>query len=258
MTALLAIILGIVQGVTEFLPISSSGFLILTPELFGWQLQDIAFDSIVHLATLVAVIHVFRDDVKKMISGVAQKNVWGSTARLILLSTIPVLVVGFFFKDFISLYARSFTVVAWSFIVWGTVLYFADHFSKERIEKLNLVGFKRAMLIGLAQVIALIPGTSRSGITITAGLAQGLSREVATRFSFLMAIPVLFAVGVLGLYEIAAVEAVIDPLVLIIGFASAFIASYITIVFLFDFIKRFSYKPIAIFRILLGLMILFL
>lgn len=269
-----AIILGLVQGVTEFLPISSSGFLILIPELFGWEVQSLAFDAFLHIATLTAVVAALWPEVKAMslslLAPTREKNSiqWRGLATWIALATIPVVVVGFLFQEVLGAEFRSVEVVAWSFIVWGVVLYVVDRrvdapskptpaSRSERIRGgVNQVGWRRALLIGLAQAIALIPGTSRSGITVTAGLAFGLSRETAARFSFLLAIPTIAAAGFLKLGDVASGQETIELLPLVVGFVVALVSAFLTIRFLLTFLKRYTFSELAIFRVVVGIAIL--
>lgn len=245
-----ALILGLVQGVTEFLPISSSGFLILIPEFFGWDVQDVAFDAVIHLATLLAVIVALWGDIRtatpKMI-------------KLIALATLPVLLVGGLF-ELLDFSPRSAQVVAWSFIFWGSVLYIVDRRAKEgtgltSLTK-NLDGWKKSLFIGACQAIALIPGTSRSGITITAGLASGLSREAATRFSFLLGVPTIAIAGLVKGRDVMTGSAAVELLPLVVGFIAAAVTAFLTIKVLLNFVKTHGYAEMAIFRIILGVLIL--
>lgn len=250
MTIFQALVLGIIQGITEFLPISSSGFLIVIPELFGWNIQSLSFDAVVHLATLAAVGFALKDEIISLFSKSKKIFNW------IVFATIPVLIFGFLFQDMIEIYFRSKQVVAMSFIVWGVVLYFADNYSRNIKDNLKNVGLKRSIIIGCAQVLALVPGTSRSGITITAGLFGGLSRETATKFSFLLAIPVIAAAGLFKTIHVIQTPDIINLPPLFVGFISAFITAFITIRFLLTYLQTNTYANIAIFRVLLGFLLL--
>jgi undecaprenyl-diphosphatase len=168
MTVAQAFILGLVQGVTEFLPISSSGFLVLIPELFGWEVQSVTFDAFVHIATLAAVVLALWPEVKQ-IAGAFLGNrsakhapAFRRLAQWVVLATIPVMAAGYLMQKVWEVDIRSAAVVAWSFIIWGAVLYIADQNAKKSKEEVQEVGWKRSLMIGLAQMIALIPGTSRS------------------------------------------------------------------------------------------------
>lgn len=271
MTITQAIVLGLVQGMTEFLPISSSGFLILVPELFGWDVQSQAFDAFLHVATLMAIVAALWVEVKAISKALllpSQDKQSVALRRLavwIALATIPVLFFGFLFQEIFEVEFRSVQIVAWSFIVWGTVLYFVDRrVSRETIvsdrtqSNVVLVGLKRALLIGFAQVIAIIPGTSRSGITMTAGLATGLSRETAARFSFLLSIPTIAAAGFFKLGSVARGQESIELLPLAVGFVVAMVSAFLTVRFLLRFLKRYTFSELAIFRVLVGFAILLL
>ena len=253
MPILHAIVLGIVQGITEFLPVSSSGHLILIPMLLGWPEQPLAFDTVVHLGTLAAVLVALRDDLPKLF---AEKGRLGWT---IVAASIPSLAIGFLFKDQIETVLRSPLVVAASLAVWGVLLWVADRQTKKSAEgRIENVGYHRAMMIGLAQAVALIPGTSRSGVTITAGLFTGLNRETAARFSFLLGIPAISAAGALGLLEIATGKVQVELIPMIVGFLTSFAFGFIAIRFLLKILKSTSFVPFAIYRIVLAVVVLWL
>lgn len=257
-----AFILGLIQGVTEFLPISSSGFLVLIPELFGWEVQSVSFDAFMHIATLAAVVLALWPEVRQIITAfigdrtAKHAAAFRRLAQWIIFATIPVIGVGYLMQNVWEVEIRSASVVAWSFIIWGTVLYIADRRAKKNKEQVQQVGWKRALAIGCAQVIALIPGTSRSGITITAGLFAGLSRETAARFSFLLAIPTIAAAGFLGMGEVVSGSENVAILPLAVGFLTAAISAFFVVRIFLDFLKRFTYTELALFRIALGLLIL--
>lgn len=262
MTIFQAFILGLVQGIAEFLPISSSGFLILIPKLFGWQVQELAFDAFLHLASLLAIVIALWGEVSKVSRAIflrdSNEKPWARLGMWIVLATIPALAAGYLFEEVIEFQIRTDRVVAWSFIVWGIVLYIADRVSRSKHEDVTRVGFWRAIAIGCAQAIALIPGTSRSGITITAGLFAGLSRETAARFSFLLAIPVVAAAGLLKLGDVASGSTSAGVLPLFVGVITTFVASFVTIKLLLAFLRRYSFTEIAVFRVLVGVLILLL
>lgn len=264
MTITQAIVLGLVQGVTEFLPISSSGFLILVPEVFDWDVQSQAFDAFLHVATLIAIVAALWVEVKAISKALfvpsqdKQSVVLRRLAVLIALATIPVLVLGFLFQEVFVMEFRSVEIVAWSFIVWGSVLYVVDRRVKVSKDRVEDVGFKRALLIGLAQAIAIVPGTSRSGITMTAGLASGLTRETAARFSFLLSIPAIAAAGFFKLGSVVLGEERIELLPLVVGCGVAMISAFLTVRFLLRFLKHYTFSALAIFRVLVGVVILLL
>jgi undecaprenyl-diphosphatase len=242
-----AIILGVVQGITEFLPVSSSGHLIALPTLFGWDVQGYDFDVIVHMATLLAILVAMWGDVKRLF----EKIVFGK----VVLATIPVVLVGLVIS-FVALdFIRQPAVVAANLFLWGIVLWVADRYSlkfKKPIEKLKNIGWGKALLVGIAQALAIIPGTSRSGVTITAGLFSGMSREMATRFSFLLAIPAIAGAGIFAGMDILEHSASTSVGALVAGFIAAFLAGLISIRFLLNFVKKSSFVPFAIYRIVLA------
>ncbi len=258
------ILLGIVQGITEFLPISSSGHLILVPELFGWEARGIGFDTMVHLATFIAVLIVFWEDVIKMFRGVFGSKKDKQHAQLgwmIVAATIPIVVIGLLFDDVIEFVLRTPEVVAGSLIVWGIVLGAADLMTRVRkptIKKDTAVGWKRSIGIGFAQVLALIPGTSRSGITMSAGLLAGLDRKTAARFSFLLSIPAVGGAAVYVVGQAVADGAQLFTLPLAIGFLASLLSGVLAIRFLLKMIERWSFIPFAVYRIVLGVVILVL
>ncbi len=190
------IVLALIQGITEFLPISSSGHLVLVPAFLGWEDQGLAFDVAVHVGTLLAVLAYFRQDLLRIISATVSTLAGGKASaesRLgwgVILATIPVGIVGFLGKDWIEANLRSAVVVALATIGFGLLLWWADYRSS-RARSLTQLNWRDVAIIGAAQAVALIPGTSRSGITMTAGLMMGLDREAAARFSFLLSIPTI-------------------------------------------------------------------
>ncbi|MEC8200277.1 MAG: undecaprenyl-diphosphate phosphatase, partial [Pseudomonadota bacterium] len=200
------LVLAIVQGITEFLPISSSGHLVLTSKVLEWPDQGLLFDVAVHVGTLAAVMIYFWRDLWTISVGTARLAIGrgGPGARLagyILVATTPVVIVGFFGRDYVAVYLRDIEIIAWVTIGFGILLWVSDHvgMTVRRIEHLSLWD---ALFIGGAQVLALIPGTSRSGITVTAGRFLGLERVEAARFSFLLSIPTILGAGVLGGLEL--------------------------------------------------------
>ncbi|MEX0607177.1 MAG: undecaprenyl-diphosphate phosphatase [Halofilum sp. (in: g-proteobacteria)] len=255
------IALAIVQGLTEFLPISSSAHLILLPVLTGWTDQGLAFDVAVHVGSLAAVIGYFRAEVVRLIRGGAAPLAGrpagpdGRLAWLIVLATIPVCIVGLAFADPIETYLRTPTVIAWASIVFGIVLWLADRHGP-RVREEGSLGWRGALGVGLAQVLALIPGTSRSGITITAGLAIGLDRRAASRFAFLLAIPVI---ALSGLYQTAQLITASAPVpwgTLLAATALSGLSAWLCIHLFLRFIERVGMTPFVIYRVALGVVLL--
>jgi undecaprenyl-diphosphatase len=251
------ILLAAVQGVTEFLPISSSGHLILTPALTGSADQGLLVDVSVHVGTLLAVLIYFWRDVFAMIEGFFRLLTGRITpgARMtlhIIIATIPVVAVGLYMKQSgLEEQMRSVEIIAWTTLGWGVVLWIADRVGMtiNRIEHMRWGG---ALFIGLAQVLSLVPGTSRSGITMTAARFMGYERSDAAQFSMLMSIPVIIGAGLLaGLDLHAAGNMKLNREVMIaVGFS--FLTALITIALLMSWLKKASFTPFAIYRILLG------
>lgn len=249
------LVLGAVQGLAEFFPISSSGHLILVPVLLGWPDQGLAFDTVLHLGTLVALFWFFRKD----IIGLFQKKAWGFLWKVIV-ATLPALVIAFFANDWIEANVRQGWIVALDLALFGFILLGADRWSDGRNNRLNdyeSVSWKQAMLVGIAQPLALFPGTSRSGITITVGLLSGLTRQAAARFSFFLSIPVTAAAGLHGLLSVAKQGIAIDQTVaLIAGFISALGFGLFAIRFLISYVAKHRYDGFVIYRLVLALVVL--
>lgn len=259
MTVLPAIVLGAVQGLSEFLPISSSGHLLLVPFLLGWETQDIAFDVMVHAATLVAVVFVFWRDLLTIVR--AQWRGPSFERRLgwmLVVGTIPVVAAALLFQDAIDVVRAYPVAVAASLIGWGVVLAVADRVAVKRIHELKDVSWKAAIGIGAAQALSLIPGTSRSGITMTAALFAGYSRKLAARFSFLLSIP-----AVAGATAYVVVDAIAQDISLlrpemIAGFLASLVAGVLAIKLMLRVIERWTFLPFALYRVALGIVILLL
>lgn len=259
-------ILGIIQGITEFLPISSSGHLILIPKIFNWTDQGLAFDVMVHLGTLVAVLFAFRKKISDILKGIfgqgrsADKN--SQLGVLIILSIIPAAVVGFLFKDFIATNLRSKIVVAVSLIFWGLFLWLANRYSRRahyKTQSINSVGVWQTIVVALSQAIAFIPGTSRSGITMSAGLFTKMSRQTAVEFSFLISIPIIAIAGGWELFNLTKTGFNgVDIPGLVAGFLASAISGFIAIKFLLAFVKRWGFGLFVVYRIVLGAAILIL
>lgn len=246
-----AIILGAIQGVTEFLPISSSGILIFSPHLFGWDQQPLDFDVIVHLGSLLAIIIAFRTDI---LSG------WKNTLWLkqIIIGTIPVVLAVLIIPNSFLYSLRTLPVIAFSLVFWGVVLWLSDIYQKKskHSQELSNMKWSKTLFIGLAQVIALIPGSSRSGMTMSAGLLSGLSREDTARFSFLLAIPALIGAGLFTGLDAWQTGWQTSTLPLIFGFTFSFLMSLLTIHLLLNLIKRIGYGFFAIIRFIFAFIII--
>lgn len=260
MDPLHAVVLALVQGLTEILPISSSGHLILVPWLFGWTDQGLAFDVAVHVGTLAAIVAYFRHDVvvywHAFWRSLANRTLdtEGRVAWALAIGTIPAAVAGLLLEDLIAGALRSPRTVAVTTIFYGLLLLAADRFgAKQRDER--SVTLRDGLLIGLAQALALIPGTSRSGITMTAGLALGLDRTGAARFAFLLAIPVIAAAGLLEGVELARSTTPVAWGTLALGMVVAGAAAYGCIHYFLRFIQRIGMWPFVLYRVVLGIVL---
>ena len=250
-----AIILAIIQGMTEFLPVSSSAHLILLPKIIGWNDQGLLFDIALHFGTLFAVLIYFRDDLAQMIEDLLRNrgdNIMQSDAMILIIATIPVVIVGGLFNDWIENNLRSSNVIATTSIIFGLILLASDKFGSNK----NNLTLRIGLLIGLAQILALIPGVSRSGITITMGLFMGLGRVKSAKFSFLLAIPVILGASILQIYESYLIAfSSINYVLLFTGLSVSFLFAYFTIHWFLAFVTKVGMLPFVIYRIALGLFI---
>jgi undecaprenyl-diphosphatase len=257
------IILAIVQGLTEFLPVSSSAHLILVPLLLQWPDQGLVFDVAVHVGSLIAVMVYFRIEVINMLVEWT-KSLMGSGAtansRLgwwVILGTVPAVIIGYLGKGIIESQLRSPWVIAITTIVFGLLLWFADtRKSKHRSEyQLKLPD---VLTIGLFQAVALIPGTSRSGITMTAGLLLGMTRQAAARFSFLLSIPIILASGILQSVDLVQSVQSIDWLALILAIVLSALSAGLCIHLFLRLIEKVGMLPFVVYRLLLGVILIVL
>jgi undecaprenyl-diphosphatase len=259
-----AIVLGLVQGITEFLPISSSAHIFVVSQLLGWQDPGAAFTAVSQIGTELAVIVFFRRDIARIISAWAQSLFKpalrsGIDARMgwyIIVGTIPIAVIGLIFSHQIETAARNLWLVSGTLIGFGIILGVADALGRHRLALANL-NAKDGILFGLGQALALIPGVSRSGATISTGLMLGYTREAAARYAFLLAIP---AVVASGLYEATKIGS--DPTVewgpTILATVIAFVTGFAVIAWLLRWVTTRSYLPFVIYRIALGLLLIIL
>jgi len=253
MDTLQLILLSVVQGLTEFLPVSSSAHLVLLSEFLGEEDQGIIFDVGVHFGTLLAALVYFRSDLKKMIINLGSHKLLSEENNLttnLVIGVIPILLVGFLLRDFVNLHLRNSEVIAYATIIFGIFLYTAQ--LRKGKEDLDSVNLKQALIIGLFQCLALIPGTSRSGITITAGLFLGLSATAASRFSFLLAIPTIGAIALAELIRISFIDITDNGTELSIALIVSFLVAYISIDMFLKLIDRIGFTPFVIYRLLLG------
>ena len=250
------VILALIQGITEFLPISSSGHLVLVPQLTGWTDQGLVIDVAMHVGTLLAVMLYFHKDVWGMTVGLlraarGRPNPEARTAILIIVATLPVIVAGFLLKDYVETSGRALLVVAWATVGFGLLLWFADSIGMNLREMRHLT-YSDAVIVGLAQVLALIPGTSRSGITMTAARLLGYERPEAAKFSMLLSIPTILGAGVLAGYDLYKSGNTTLELDAALAAGLAFLSALIAIALLMAWLKRSTFRPFAVYRLLLG------
>ena len=258
MDLLQVLLLSFIQGLTEFLPISSSAHLILFSNFFNSSIQSLNFDVSVHLGTLFAAVIYFKDEISLIIKsffGLEKEKQGRALLINIIIATLPILVIGFFVRDLVDIFLRSPEIVAYATIIFAIVLYLSTKVNTQH-SSLDSISPTQSLLIGLAQCFALIPGTSRSGVTISAALALGLDSKIASRFSFLLAVP---TIGAIACYQIIGVDfsSFADEYKSnLIGMVVSFVIAYLTIDFFLKFIDKIGFMPFIIYRLLLGALIL--
>lgn len=254
LTVLQGVILGIIQGLAEFLPVSSSGHLVLFQKLFGLQEGNITFDIAVHIATLAAVIVVMRKDVL----GILRKP-FGKLPLLIVAGTIPTGIIALIFSEQFRRLFETGKSLGLGFILTGLVLWYSDRLGSGR-KGLEKMGYADAIVVGIAQGIAILPAVSRSGMTISGGLFRGLSREFALRFSFLMSIPAILLAAAKDVYDILKAGAGFDigvgVLPLAAGMAAAAVSGYIAVRFMLRIFSKVSFKVFSYYVFVLGAFVL--
>ena len=257
MTYIEAILLAIIQGLTEFLPISSSAHLILLSEFMGSS-QNLFYDVSLHLGTLIAVCLYFRSELMEIVHSFFKYKSFlkNQLFNQLFLACIPTLVLGFMFVEIIDSYLRTSLIIAMTTILFG-ILLFLSTLKKSYKTDIKDLSISDALLIGVAQSLALIPGTSRSGITITAGLFLGLDNKTASKFSFLMAIPTIGAIAIYQLYSVD-MDYMVDYFEInILGLIISFLIAYTSIDFFIKFINKIGFIPFIIYRIILGMALLY-
>ncbi len=247
-----ALVLGLVQGLTEFIPVSSSGHLILAHRMLGTTGSSLAFDVALHVGTLLALILFFRNDIWRLITNITSKNKDGRQARLLILATIPAALAGLLFGDAIDEKLRTTTVAVITLASVGIIMLIVDKIAKAN--KQDEVSTKQGMIVGFAQALALVPGVSRSGATITAGLLVGIDRVKAAKFSFLLAIPII-AGSALGIFIKDGDLLNFNGYELYAGMFAAFCSGLFAIKFMLKFIGSVGLKPFAVYRIVLALVV---
>lgn len=240
-----AAVLSIIQGITEWFPISSSGHLALMQNLFGFQ--NLPYDVFLHFASIIAVIYIFRKDIIELLNFKRGENV--RYIVLIIIAMIPIFLIGMIFRDFIASVFSNMLFLGFFFFLSGIVVY-STKFSRERKKKLNWLD---SLVIGIFQAIAILPGISRSGFTISGGLFRGLKKETAIKFSFLLAIPVMLGAS---LAEAANFITEVDYSILIVSFIITFFISFFTIKILLNIIRKGKFYLFGIYNVILGLIVL--
>jgi len=258
-TYLQGVVLGVVQGLTEFLPVSSSGHLILVPHVFGWPDQGLAFDAVMHLGTLVALLAYFRAELTAFVAGALPRRL----VLILVVATIPGALAGVVFGRWIEAHVRSPLAIAVFTAFWAIVMWMADRRASSTPapapaarDPLETVSWSQGVAVGVAQALALLPGTSRSGITITCGLFTGLDRATAARYAFLLGIPITAGAGsykMLHLLRHGLPAGEGGPLV--VAVVAAALSGWFAVWFLVNYLKHGSLTPFVIYRLLLAVAI---
>ena len=258
------IILALIQGITEFLPVSSSAHLILVPLLTDWADQGLAIDVAAHFGSLFAVVFYLRKDISRIliagVDSIAKRDVSDPDSKLfwyLAIASVPVLVAGFLLRDIVSTYLRDPLIIAYASIGFGLLLCYADVKGK-RLRQINSINLRDAILIGLAQALALVPGTSRSGITMTAALMLGLDRTSAARFSFLMAVPIILAAGAYESLNLIQMNASVEMVNFIVTALLSAVSALLAIHYFLRFLDKIGMLPYVIYRVVVGVVLIFL
>ena len=252
------VVIGLVQGITEFLPISSSGHLVLISKISNWDDQGLFTDIAVHGGTLIAVLVYLRREIIKILHNLFQKKLFNEVIMFkIILATLPAIIVGFFIFNFFGDYFRNLKIIAWASIIFGVLLYFAD---KKNTSKpiWNEINFKDALIIGIFQVLAFIPGASRAGLTITGARFLGFDSKNAAIFSMILSIPIILASFSLSIFDVIS-DPINNTFVLQSLFAAivACITALLSIHFMMKLIQKTNFNLFIIYRIILGFILLF-
>jgi len=261
MTMLQIVVLALIQGLSEFLPVSSSAHLILGSVVFGWPDQGLVFDLATHLGTLVAVFIYFRHDLLDLVrvwvrpAGGAVDQRHRSMGIYLVIASIPAILVGALFHNLVEFYLREVQVIAWMTIVFGVLLWAVDAKCSRTLE-MEHMNLKRALFIGLAQTAALVPGVSRSGVTITAGRFLGFSADASARFSFLLSIPIIGAAGGYGFLRVITGNATIDWVQFSLALIFSAMAGWVCIAAFLALLKRVGLLPFVLYRLFLGAVLL--
>jgi undecaprenyl-diphosphatase len=255
-----AVVLGLVQGLTEFLPVSSSGHLILVPRLFGWPDQGLAVDAALHLGTLAALVAYFRVELLGLLTGAVSRRL----GLIVVAATVPGAAAGLLFGKLIEAHFRWPLLIAFTTAFWGIVMWVADRRAPPTAPRaagpaapagdpLERVGWGRGLAVGVAQALALIPGTSRSGITITTGLFAGLDRATAARYGFLLGVPITAGAGLKEALHLArSGEHVADAGPIAVAMLVSFASGWLAVWFLVGYLRRRSLQPFVLYRLFLA------
>lgn len=261
MSIIEAIVLGIVQGLTEFIPVSSSGHLVVMHDLFEAPTASLTFDVALHIGTLLALILLFYKDLLRLLRGLINKQAEARLAKMLIMATVPAAIAGFYLQSAAETTFRSSRLVAINLMIFGVVMLLAERYALRFTRRTDLekVTPQQAMLMGMAQAFAIIPGVSRSGSTITSGLFGGLDRVSATRFSFLLAIPITCGAITKVLLSETAISLIGDQAgIFLAGICAAFVSGLLAIRFLLAYLAKHSLAVFAYYRIVVGLVILLL
>ena len=260
MSVFKAVILGIIQGVAEFLPISSSAHLILVPYLLGWKNSGLSFDIALHFGTMLAVLLIFFKDWWILFTGAITSikdkklNTNGKIFWYLVIATVPSAIAGLLLDDIIENIIRDkIWIIALALSLMGLFIFVGDKWASKHYKKekdLDSITIKEALIIGISQIFALIPGFSRSGTTILAGRLQGLSKEAITKFTFLLSVPVICGATILELKELSLTKEII------VGILSSFSMGIISIKFLLSYIKKHDFSVFAFYRVILAIIVL--
>ncbi len=254
MSIIEAIILGLLQGLTEFIPVSSSGHLLIAHEIFGTTTNTLAFDVALHVGTLIALIYYFWRDILTLAKNVLTKNKEGALARLLVYATLPAALLGFVFSDFIDDHLREPIVVVITLSIIAVLMIIADKLSVSR-KKTDEVSTGQGLSIGFAQALALVPGVSRSGITITTGVLAGLTKKEAARFSFLLAVPIISG-SALGIFLQESDGLSTGGWQIAFGMIAACISGLFAIKFMLGIIEKTGLTPFAYYRFIVAVLVL--
>jgi len=247
--ALRVLLLGAIQGLTEFIPVSSTAHLFLARDFFGWPDLGLSFDMALHLGTLLAlVIYMWRDWYEIF----TEKR---DLLVLIIIATIPGAIAGFFLENAAETYFRSPLIMAITLSVFGIILFLVDRWSKHNIS-MNNIGIKEALIIGISQMFAIIPGVSRSGATLTGAFLCNLKREDSARFSFLLSVPIILGAGGVSFLKLLKGGMAIPVDILLLGILSSFIFGYLAVHFMLVYLRRHNSSIFTYYRLLLSLLII--